>query len=90
MIRLLLFFALVAGGNAQPNYDCSYDTCTRPLDASSVSTAYTQVSFYSSPGFGPQDIVGTFHNGVTALSFNSNDLTSFDGTNLAKSNIKTL
>ena len=89
MIRLLLFFILVAGGNAM-TLDCSSNRCERPFNASTVGTGYFYVSLDHSPGFGPQNIVGTFHDGVTVLNFNSNDLTSFDGTNLAKSNIKTL
>ena len=90
MIRFLLLFILAAGGNANLIQDCAYDTCARPFNASTVGTGYFNFSFDQSPGFGPQNIVGTFPDSVTALSFNSNDLTSFDGTNLAKSNIKTL
>ena len=89
MIRLLLLFFLMAGGNAWI-FDCSSNKCGRPFNASKVDTSTTRIEFYQNPGFGPQNIVGTFHDGVTVLNFDFNDLTSFDGSNLANSKITTL
>lgn len=89
MIRLLLLFILVAGGNANV-LDCMNSKCGNPFNATTVGTQFKEVYFYYSPGFGPQNIVGTFHNGVELLNFYGNELKSFDGTNLKNSNIKTL
>ena len=93
MIRLLLFFIFVAAGNAQmePNeYDCRSSRCGNSFNASSVGTQFDTVFFFESRGFGPQNIVGAFHNGVKLLDFYGNDLHSFNGISLKNSNIKTL
>ena len=90
MIRLLFVLVFVAGAHAQDGiFECA-PPCTSIFNASTVNATYYAVNFSYSIGFGPENITGNFHNGVKELLFSFNNLASFDGTNLANSNIASL
>lgn len=59
--------------------------CISPFNASAVSATFKVVNFNQNKGFGAQNITGDFPSNVFELVFSNNDLTSFDGTNLATS-----